>query len=426
MQETTQMQPTKQRSRTVIILTISLVTIVAFSLGFFIGGERGERSVVPAGEGVVTSQGAIARQLEDDVDFKQFWNVWNFIKDSYHSQPVSDKELYFGAMKGLVAGLKDPYSIYFSPDEASAFISNLEGSFQGIGAEIGIKDEKLQIVAPLDDSPAQRAGVRPGDWIVLIDELKTIGMTVEEAVTHIRGEKGTEVVLTVSREGNDELTEIPITRDKIVINSVKWEIDENNFMLISMSTFNDDTVPLFNEAIQDALTKQVDGIILDLRSNPGGLLTAAIDVAAAWAGYQPVVIERAQEKALSFKGLTAPRLEDIPTVVLVNGGSASGSEIVAGALQDYGFATIVGTQTFGKGSVQDYRELPDGAAVKITTALWYTPEGRSIHETGIEPDIKVNFTIEQYEDGLDPQKDTAIEVLLGTYQPEPSDIEAEE
>ena len=238
---------------------------------------------------------------------------------------------------------------------------------------------------------------------------------VDEAVSKIRGDEGTQVKLSVSRNGLDSLTEITITREKIVIDSVKWKIDENNIMRISISTFNDDTAELFLDAIQETLTKNVRGIIVDLRSNPGGLLTSAIDVASAWVGYQPVVIEKAQENAQTFKGMSAARLAGISTVVLVNGGSASGSEIVAGALQDYGVAKLVGTQTFGKGSVQDYRELSDGSAVKVTTATWYTPKGRTIHETGITPDIVIPFTLDEFKKGIDPQLDVAIKILLGTY-----------
>lgn len=404
--------------RSVTILFSILFITTAFSIGFFVGEARTARTLVPEGEGRVSGVGDVPSYLAEDIDFENFWDIWNFVKEEFYQQPVSDKDLYYGSLKGLLSGLDDPYSVYFDPEEASEFAASLEGAFEGIGAEIGIRDEKLQIVAPLDNSPAQQAGLLPGDWIVLIDEVETLGMTVEEAVTLIRGEKGTEVVLTVSREGEDALIEIPIIRDKIVIDSVKWRIDENNIMLIDLSTFNHDTTELFNEAVQEALAADVEGIILNLRSNPGGLLTTAIDVAGAWVGYDPIVIERMQNEAVTFEGLVAPRLQGVKTVVLVNGGSASGSEIVAGALQDYGYATVVGSQTFGKGSVQDYREFGDGSALKITTAEWFTPNGRTINESGITPDIEVSFTVEEYQAGIDPQLETAIEIILGNYEPE--------
>lgn len=409
--------------RSLFILTVILLVIVTFSLGFYIGRARGVASVVPEGEGEVFGIGEIPSYLAQDVDFQQFWDTWNFVKESFYHQPVSEVDLYYGSLKGLVSGLDDPYSVYFDPEEAEAFNASLEGSFEGIGAEIGIKDDRLQIVAPLDGLPAQQAGLLPGDWIVLIDGVETTGMSVEEAVTFIRGEKGTQVVLTIVREGVDGLTDYSIIRDKIVIDSVKWFIDENNVMIIGLSTFNHDTSELFTQAVQEALTRDVDGIILDLRSNPGGLLTTAIDIASAWVGYDAVVIERAQDDVQTFKGVSAPRLAGIPTVVLVNGGSASASEIVSGALQDYNHATIVGTQTFGKGSVQDYRELEDGSAIKITTAVWYTPNGRSINEEGITPDVLVDYTVEEYQADIDPQMDAAKAILAGTYEFEETQTE---
>jgi carboxyl-terminal processing protease len=399
--------PKKNIPHTVLFLFSALIIVFSFVIGYFVGGARSTQNLIPESKGQTA--------IEDKVDFQQFWDVWNFAKTSYYKQPVSDEDLYYGALKGILEGLGDPYSVYFDPKDAEEFISSLNGSFSGIGAEIGIRDEKLVIVAPLDDAPAARAGIQPGDWIVMIDGVETLGMSVDEAVSKIRGDAGTQVKMSISRNGLDSLTEITITREKIVIDSVKWKIDESNIMRISISTFNDDTAELFLDAIQETLTKNVRGIILDLRSNPGGLLTSAIDVASAWIGYQPVVIEKAQENAQTFKGMSAARLADIPTVVLVNGGSASGSEIVAGALQDYGVAKLVGTQTFGKGSVQDYRELSDGSAVKVTTATWYTPKGRTIHETGITPDIVIQFAIEEFKKGIDPQLDVAIKVILGTY-----------
>lgn len=407
---------TRSFPRSIFVLILLLVGVVTFSLGFFVGESRGVRSVVPSGEGQVIGQGDVPSYLSEDVDFKQFWDIWNFVKEEYYRQPVSDVELFYGALKGLLAGVDDPYSVYFDPEEAKAFASSLEGSFEGIGAQIGIKDDRLQVIAPLAGMPAEIAGLQPGDWIVFIDGTETTGMSVDAAVMLIRGEKGTEVVLTIGREGESGLIEIPITRDKIVVDSVKWSRDDKNIMTISISTFNHDTMDLFSQAIQEALSEDVSGIILDLRSNPGGLLTTAIDIGSAWVGYDPILIERNFTKVQTFKGVTAPRLQGIATAVLVNGGSASASEIVAGALQDYGLATIIGTQTFGKGSVQDYRELPDGSALKITTASWYTPDGRSINEEGIAPDIEVKYTIEDYEADIDPQETIAQQVILGTYE----------
>jgi carboxyl-terminal processing protease len=408
----------KSPSKVLLVLFCILFLLLTFSGGYFIGESHAARTFVPEGEARVVGQGSLSPSLAKDIDFRDFWNIWNLTKEKFYKQPVSDKDLYYGALKGLVSGLHDPYSVYFDPDEARKFNEDLNESFVGIGAQIGIKGERLTVVAPLDDSPAQKAGLLPGDWIVSIDKLETLGMSVEEAVSKIRGEAGTEVVLQISRKGLDLLKEIKIIRQKITVDSVKWKIEDGNLMTISISTFNGDTASLFTSAIQEALSKNVKGIVLDLRSNPGGLLTSAVDVASAWVGYEPIVSEKGQSASNVINGVTAPRLHGIPTVVLVDGGSASASEIVAGALQDYGYAKLIGTTTFGKGSVQDYQELPDGSAIKVTTAEWFTPKGKNINKTGIEPDIKVEFDLEAYKKNEhDNQKQTAREVLLGTYKP---------
>ncbi|NBS41663.1 S41 family peptidase, partial [bacterium] len=297
------------------------------------------------------------------MDFAEFWNVWNLVKENFYKQPVSDKDLFYGAMKGLVAATGDRYTVYFDPEEAESFSSALAGKFSGIGAELGMKDNQLVIVAPLPDSPAEKAGLLAGDKILAIDGTETMGMAVDTAVSKIRGDEGTAITLTISHDGVQDAEDVTITRSIITIDSVKWSIDENGIATINIFEFNQDTSGLFNQAVNDVLSKNAKGIVLDLRSDPGGFLTAAIDVASAWIGYQPVVLEKQQENTQAYPGISAPRLANVKTVVLVDGGSASASEIVAGALQDYGLATLVGTQTFGKGSVQDYRDLPDGSAV---------------------------------------------------------------
>jgi len=393
-------------------VVLTFVAVSSFTIGITLGRQDGARAAVPEGEGHVLNQGDLPLSLQEDVDFRNFWDVWNFVKESYYKQPVSDKELYYGALKGMVSAAGDPYTMFFDPDQAADFNADLNGKFQGIGAEIGIKDDQLQVVAPLPGTPAEEAGLKPGDKILMIDETDTTDMTVEQAVQLIRGPEGTQVILTITRNGLESAMEVPITRATITVDSVTWSVDDNGIATISIFTFNDDTNSLFNQAVNDVLAKDVRGIVLDLRSNPGGLLTSAIDVASVWVGYQPVVLEKGQGVDQTFAGPSAPRLEGMPTVVLVDGGTASGSEIVAGALQDYGLATVVGTQTFGKGSVQDYRDLPDGSAVKVTVAQWFTPLGRTIHETGITPDVIIEYTQDDFDAQRDPQKEKAVEILL--------------
>lgn len=398
--------PVSRRSSRALSALVSLAFVAAsFSAGWTLGKDAGAQPNVSGG---VTN---LEAEASSDVDFAQFWEVWNLLKEQYYKQPVSELDLFYGAMRGMVAGAGDPYTTYFEPEEAEAFRAALNGTFSGIGAEIGMRDGQLVVVAPLADSPASRAGVQPGDAIWAIDGTETAGMSVEQAVSRIRGEEGTDVTLTLSHDGATEAEDIVLTRAVITIDSVKWEFTEDNVAVVSISQFNDDTAALFGEAANEILSKNARGIVIDLRSNPGGLLSAAIDLASAWVGYRPVVLEKEQDDTRSFSGTSAPRLSGVPTVVLVNGGSASASEILSGALQDYGLATIVGTQTFGKGSVQDYRELPDGSAVKITIASWYTPKGRGINEEGITPDRLVEFTQEDAHAKRDPQKEAALEIL---------------
>ncbi|MEK9130810.1 MAG: S41 family peptidase [Patescibacteria group bacterium] len=401
-------------SKPLITLVTALIVAVTFSAGFLIGKQEGIRSVVPAGEGKVIGVGEIPASLNKDVKFSLFWDVWDLIKDEYVDQPVSEKELFYGAMKGLVWSLGDQHSTFFDPVTAAAFAEELSGSFEGIGAEIEVKDDQLQIVAPLPESPAERAGLMAGDAILAIDGLDTAGMASDEAVKHIRGPKDTDVTLTI-RRGEDEARDVVITRDTIEIDSVTYQLRDDGIAVITISFFNGDTSRLFTDAARQALTDGASGIILDLRNDPGGYLTAAIDVASAWVGTDTVVIEKIRDQEEKTIGRGPALLNGLATVVLVNGGSASASEIVAGALQDHDQATIVGEQTFGKGSVQDYRDLPDGSAVKLTVARWYTPANRSIDQQGITPDLLVEMTAEDYQAERDPQMDKAVEILNGNY-----------
>jgi len=405
----------KHFPRRIIILTFVVFVIFSFTIGFIVGQQRGIRSAVPTGEGRVLGEGEIPAYLTDDIDFDMFWDAWDLVKEDFYRLPVSEVTLFYGAMRGMLEALEDPYSTFFDPEEASDFAESISGSFEGIGAEIGIKDDQLQVVAPLPDTPAMAAGLMTGDKIYQIDEKDTSNMSLEEAVMNIRGTKGTSVTLTVGREGQSELLDIVIVRDEISIHSLRWEIRDDGIAEINLFFFNQDTSELFAEAVNEMITSDVDGIVLDLRGNPGGLLSMAVAVAQEWAGQQVVVQEKIQDENSAFNGRGSARLADIPTVVLVNAGSASASEIVAGALQDYDLATIVGMQTFGKGSVQDYRQLPGGSAMKLTIAEWLTPNGRTIHEIGITPDVEIDYTIEDYYAGVDPQLEVAIQIIQGTY-----------
>jgi carboxyl-terminal processing protease len=403
---------TQTLSKSIQLLIALLLLVIAFSIGLFLGRQQQARFSVPEGEGQITNRTSGEETIAEDIDFENFWDIWNFVKEEFYLQPVSDEDLYQGAIKGMVEGLGDDYSLYFTPEETEQFLDGLEGQFEGIGCEIGMKDDQLQVVAPLPETPADLAGLLPGDFIMSIDDVSTDNLSLEEAVTYIRGEKGTEVVLSIYRPGTQDFFDASIVRDTITIDSVVWEMRDDQIMVIGLYSFNTETAELFEKAVQEALVEGVDGIVLDLRSNPGGLLTSAIDIASYWAGYQTILIEKSVDDTQTFLGTLDARLSDIPTVVLVNNGSASGSEIVAGTLQDYDLGTIIGMQTYGKGSVQDFVELRDGSAIKITIAQWYTPNGRSIQEKGISPDIEVDYTIEDFQEGTDPQLDAAITTII--------------
>lgn len=386
-------------------LTGLVFTLVVFGFGFAVG--RGPGSANDAAWGGSTQQ---AQQAEQSADFTNFWKVWHLLEDSYVEQPIVTQDLVDGATQGLVWALGDPYSEYFTPEQAQAFADQISQTFSGIGAEIGEREQGIVVIAPIADTPADKAGILAGDLILAIDGESTEGSTVDEAVFKIRGDAGTNVTLTLLREGGTPF-DVTITRATITVDSVKYEMRDDGIAVITISVFNDDTVELFAAAVDKLIAANAKGLVVDVRNNPGGLLTAAIDVAAFWTGDRTVVIEKSVDSEDAFSGRFTPILANLPTVVLVNEGSASASEILAGALQDYDLATIIGATTYGKGSVQELSELKDGAQVKITVAHWLTPSGRTIEEIGITPDIAVEETLDDIHANETPQMDAAIRQL---------------
>jgi carboxyl-terminal processing protease len=380
-----------------------IVKKIATKEALYLGKLTGKYSEVPSGE------------ISQDVDFEIFWDVWDKLQKNYVDQDkLSDKKMFYGALAGLVSSLEDPYTVFMNPKDAKDFDDDLAGTFEGIGAEIGIKDDILTIIAPLPDTPADKAGLRSGDKVYAIDGESTAGITIDEAVEKIRGPRGTDVVLSVFHEGDSGVHDVTITRGVIVVKSVYTETLDNNIFKIEVSNFNEDTKQLFDEAVLKILQNNPKGIILDLRHNPGGYLDTAIEMASEWVEDGAVVYEQYTDGyKLAHESRGRALLKDFETVVLVNQGSASASEIVSGALQDYDEATIIGRHTFGKGSVQSLVNLDDGSSIKITIAKWLTPDGRSINDEGVMPDFKVDLTKEDYEGDKDPQLEAAIEYLLG-------------
>ncbi|MBU0596677.1 S41 family peptidase [Patescibacteria group bacterium] len=379
------MQSNKNR---IWLVIISLV--ISFVIGMFIGSASNIYDKVIGGEKVEISEiiDLYSKTRSEKVSFDQFWEVWNKIVEKHVGQPVDEVALFYGALEGLVSGLDDPYSVYMPPTDAEAFARDLAGEFQGIGAEVGLRDGLLIIVSPLQGSPAGAAGLKAGDKIFAIDGVDSSPLTLEEAVLKIRGEKGTPVVLTISHDGYDQIEDITIIRDIINVPTVYWERKTDTVVYMRINYFNGTTWDEFDKAVREIITDRPTGIILDLRSNPGGYLETSIDVASEWVESGVIVSEGnlIEEKNI-YQSRGRHRLAGIKTIVLVDEGTASGSEIVAGALQDHDVATIVGAQTFGKGSVQDLEVLPDGSALKLTIAKWFTPDNRGIDGEGIAPDV---------------------------------------
>lgn len=384
------------------IVGLGVFATVFFYAGYGVGAAQSAASEQEIPGRVVNVRGG---RTSSDLDFEQFWDVWNTVKSTYVEDGVSERDLFYGAISGIVEGLNDPYSVYFDPEDAEAFKRDLEGSFFGIGAELDEKEGAIVVVTPLKGTPAEKAGVRAGDYILKVNGESTEGWTVQEAVRNIRGEEGTKVTLSLFTEGEDDVREVTITRGKIVVDSVTWK-KEGDIGVIQITQFNQDTTRLFDQAVNELNASALKGIVLDLRGNPGGLLDEAVGVADFWIDDKIVLVEKTRDDEMSFRAGKGAPLGNIPTVVLVNGGSASAAEILAGALQDYG-VRVIGEQTFGKGSVQDYQELQDGSALKVTVAKWFTPKGRSIDDVGIAPDEVVALTREDYDAKTDPQFEAA-------------------
>jgi carboxyl-terminal processing protease len=406
------------------------LALVLIAASFLWGYHYGSAGSPPPGGSDASASNTVEiinageNQAETKLDFKQFWSLWQTIRERYARQPVDEKKMFYGAMAGMVDALGDQHSVYFDPEKNKEFQQELSGKFEGIGAEIGIKKERLVIIAPLPGSPAEKAGLKAGDHIVGIDDAETFEMTVDEAVRLIRGDKGTKVKLHIMRDGFKEPKPFEIVRDTIQVQSVKVEMVKSpagkKLARITISHYNGDTAEKFIEAVAQLDAAALDGIVLDLRNNPGGYLDAAVQILGEWVPGEIVVSERYSDGSLEDSRTSGfGRLRDLKTIVLVNGGSASASEITAGALQDHGKAKLLGTQTFGKGSVQDLIPFRDGSSVKLTIAEWLTPNGTNINENGIKPDYEVIRADDEYENDKDSQLDAARAWFDGVEPPAP-------
>lgn len=398
----------KSRNRNFLSLLLILLVSVSFGGGFYLGQGKGSNRPIALGETATSTVD------ENAFDFNVYWEAWDALRSDFvYKNKIKDKDIFYGSIKGLASATKDPYTVFMTPTETKEFADDLAGTFEGIGAEVGMRNDTLTIVAPLSGMPAEKAGLKAGDKIYAIDGASALGLTVDEAVKKIRGPKGTSVTLTVIRDKETAPRDIKIERGIIVIKSVEFTYRNDGIAVIKVSSFNDDTLYLFKDVIKQVKAKKPKGLILDLRNNPGGYLDTAVAMASEWVKEGPVVLEQFGDgKRNEYNALGNPQLETYKTMVLVNGGSASASEIVAGALRDYNKATLVGEQTYGKGSVQTIRDLSDGSSIKITIATWMTPEGDFINEKGLAPQVEVKLTATDVEKGKDPQLQKAVDLIL--------------
>ncbi len=358
------------------ILVVSLLLFLIISVPFFYPHKCTSR---------VSEREGIYKSLD------LFVEVLREIEKNY-VEPIDPRKLIYGAIRGMMKAL-DPHSSFMTKDEYKELMIETKGKFTGVGIEITIKDNSLTVVSPIEGTPAYKAGIKAGDKIIKIDDKPTRDMTLMDAVKHIRGPKGTKVKLTILRKGVDKPLEFVITRDVIPIRSVKKYMLASHIGYVRISSFQSNTTKELKQALRELEKKGLKGLILDLRNNPGGLLNQAIEVSDVFLESGIIVSTKGRKKAQNMVAYAHRNLveRNYPIVVLVNGGTASAAEIVSGALQDNKRALIVGTKTFGKGSVQTVIPLSDGSALRLTTARYYTPSGRCIQVTGIEPDIELPF-----------------------------------
>ena len=397
----------KTRSNTNVILLVALFFFLGIYMGFYNRPEIEK----------VTGLSNKETQVITEADFSPFWKVWNTINEKYpRADETIDQGRVYGAISGLVDSLNDPYSVFFDPEETKSFEEEISGNFSGVGMEVGIKDRILTVIAPLKDTPAYRANIKSGDKILKIDQTSTSGLGIEKAVNLIKGEVGTTVVLTILREEERDPVEIKIVRDIIDIPTLDTELRKDGIFVIKLYSFSANSTSLFRKAMKKFVETGTDKLILDLRGNPGGYLDAAVDMSSWFLSGDKIIVtedygNNKEPEIYRSRGYNIFN-DKLKFVILINDGSASASEIVAGAMQDHGRAKLVGEKSFGKGSVQEAIKITKDTILKITIAKWLTPNGNLITEQGLTPDYEVKVTKEDVEAKKDPQLEKAVELLL--------------
>ena len=401
-----------KRQQSILISSVLITSIVSFGLGLFFADNI---NIKKSASSAVSQISEKEDPLMAILKIRDLEEVWERLRASYYDATKLDQsKLEYSAVKGFVNGVGDPYTGFMPPEEAKDFGQGLDGKLEAIGAELEVKDSKLVVRAPLKNSPAEKAGILSGDIIFKINGEPAQEMTIYEAIRKIRGKKGTKVTLTLIRENRPEVFDIEIIRDEILIDTVVVKKIDGGIYHIAVNQFNDHTKIEFQKAIEEILLAKAKAVILDLRGNGGGYLDISIDMLSEVISGEKtaaIVKKRDQSKNETIKTSGSARIPDLPLVVLVDKGSASASEIVAGAVQDYKRGILIGEKTFGKGSVQELINLNDGASLRMTIAKWFTPLNRSIDGDGIVPDIEVKLTEEDIKAERDPQLDAAVKYL---------------
>jgi len=388
-----------------LFYVVVLGMILSFGAGLVVGEETVRKKYLAEESN---------NQLRGGVDTGIVFEAWKKLSEKYVGDLPDNQSMVYGMAKGMTNQLDDPYTVFFEPSKAKQFKEDLKGSFEGIGAEIGVKQNMLTVVAPIKDTPADKAELKAGDKILKIDEADTSGLGLDEAVSRIRGEKGTKVKITVMSEEDLTPREVEITRDVINVKSVDWEMKDDKIAYIRLSGFTENTVKEFTEVTRKIKESDAKKLILDLRGNPGGYLDTAVNIASFFLPKETLVVREdfgGKHPANNYNTQFDPVLDKYPLIVLIDKGSASASEILAGALNEQRGVQLVGEKTYGKGSVQEFVSLSDGSTIKITVAEWLTPNGRSINKEGIDPNTEVKVTADDIKDKKDPQLDKAIELI---------------
>jgi carboxyl-terminal processing protease len=410
------------------VIVAGIAVAIAFGSGIMLGGKK------YSGGSVIASEAILSAKAPMGVDFSPVWKAWEVIDDRFVSSNIEeattststaikttgleDQQLrVWGMIQGLAASLEDPYTVFLPPSDAEIFEDDISGAFEGVGMEIAIRDGILTVVSPLKGTPAFRAGLKSADKIIKIDGFSTKGMDIGAAVKRIRGPKGTIVTFEVIREGAGDILEIEVTRDTISIPTLDSELRDDGIYSIELLNFSAVSPVLFRDALRGFVESNSDKLLLDLRGNPGGFLGASVDIASWFLPTGKVVVTEDygdKHKPLVHRSRGYNIFNNkLKMVILVDRGSASASEILAGALQSHGVAQLVGTNTFGKGSVQELVDITSDTSLKITVARWLTPSGEVIPHDGIAPDIEIKVTQEDIDAGDDPQLEKAVEILLG-------------